>query len=83
MQSKIFTVSWVNIKSALVTAFMVGLLAMVAYILKVGDIFNLNIHTMANVGALAFLGFIGSTFKSFFTTSEGKFAGVVKVSKEK
>ena len=68
-----------NLKSALVSGVITGVLGVAGYIIGVGDIFKLDVHTLVNVGALAALTTIVSLVKSFLTTPAGNFAGVVVV----
>jgi thiamine transporter ThiT len=65
-----------NIKSALVTTLLMGILAMAGYIIGVGDIFKLNTHVLINSGVMAVLAGIVSLIKSYGTTDHGTFAGV-------
>jgi hypothetical protein len=75
-KNNMFNLSWTNIKSALVSGVIMGILAIAAYIIGVGDIFSLNFHSLANAGALATLVTIVSLFKSFITTETGTVAGI-------
>jgi len=68
-----------NIKSALVSGVITGVLGIAVYIIGVGDIFNLDVRTLANVGVLSALTTIVSLIKSLLTTSAGNFVGAVKV----
>ena len=72
----LFTLSWINIKSALVSGIIMGILAIAAYIIGVGNIFTLDFHTLINAGVLAALVTIVSLIKSFLTTSRGSVVGV-------
>jgi hypothetical protein len=73
------TISWINVKSALVSALITAVLAIAGYIIGVGNIFEIDVHAMANVGALSALTAIVSIVKSFLTTSSGNFVGTVAV----
>ena len=73
---KNMTLSLVNLKSALVSAVLMALVGIIAYVLQVGNIFALDFHTLANVGAVAFLTGLISFFKSSLTSPVGTFAGV-------
>lgn len=77
--STMFNVTWVNIKSALISAFVTAVLGMAGYVIGVGDVFKLDGHALINVGALSALTAIVSILKAFFTTEKGEFLGVVKV----
>ncbi len=78
-KNNMFNVSWVNVKSALISAFVTAVLGMAGYVIGVGDLFKLNLHALINVGALSALTAIVSILKAFLTTDKGEFMGVVKV----
>lgn len=67
---------WVSIKSALVSGVITGLLGIAGYIIGVGDIFKLDVHTLLNVGSLAALTTIVSFIKASLTTEDGTVAGI-------
>lgn len=73
---EMFTVTKTNIKSAVMSVVLTAVLGMAAYIVGIGDVFNIDIHSLANIGALAFLNGLISLCKAFLTTSEGNLAGV-------
>ena len=75
-KNMIFTISWTNVKSALVSGIIMGILAIAAYIIGVGNIFTLDFHSLLNAGVLSALVTIVSLIKSFLTTSSGSVAGV-------
>lgn len=70
---------WIKIKSALVSLFLAGVLAGALYILGIGNIFQIDIHSLLNVIAIAILVGIVSLIKSGGTTSSGKFVGAVRI----
>lgn len=72
-----FTLSWGNVKSAIISALVMAVLGMAGYVIGVGDIFSLDFHKLANIGALAGLTVIVSLVKNWLTTDEGKFVGLV------
>tara|TARA_R110000868_G_scaffold409745_1_gene695862 strand:+ start:1524 stop:1859 length:336 start_codon:yes stop_codon:yes gene_type:complete len=78
MQNGLFKVSWVNVKSALMSAVITAILGGAGYIIGVGSVFNLNIHSLVNIVSLSFLTAIVSLLKAFLTTQEGKLVGVVQ-----
>lgn len=80
---KIFTINWLNVKSALVTGILTAVLAIAVYLVSLGDVYKANTHDLVNVGSLALLTTLISLIKSFLTTSDGKFLGAVKVTKGK
>lgn len=70
---------WTKVKSALVSAAITAVLAIAGYIIGVGDVFNIDVHALVNVASLSALTAFVSLVKSFFTTDNNNFAGVVKV----
>ena len=77
--SKILNIDYKDFLGALVVAFIIGIGATIGYILKIGDIFAIDVHSMTNVFALSVLGGIGQFISSLFTTSKGNFAGAIPV----
>ncbi len=73
------TISWINIKSALVYGLITGVVAVGLYMIGEGDVFNLSIKPIANVFIFSFLGVFISLLKNLLTSDEGKFVGAVKV----
>lgn len=67
---------WINIKSALVSGVLMGILAVAGYIIGVGDVFKLNLHALINSGVMAALTAAISLLKSSLTTDSGKLAGI-------
>lgn len=78
MQNGIFTLSWANIKSALVYGLLSGLLAVLVYVVSVGDVFALDSHALINAGVFGLAGSIVSIVKNLLTTDSGKFLGAIK-----
>lgn len=68
--------TWINIKSALVSFVISGVLAGALYVLQVGDVFALDVHKLINVVAIAVLVGVVSLIKSTGTSTSGTFAGV-------
>ena len=79
MGTGLFKLSWADVKSALVSAFIVAFFAAAAYVVGVGDLFAINIHTLVNVTTLAGLTAVVSLIKSLLTTTSGNFVGTVAV----
>lgn len=77
--SQLFTISWTNVKSALVLGAIIGFLGVSSYVVQIGDIFKLDWHVLVNIFVLAAIASIGSTIKNFFTTTDGNFLGIIKV----
>ena len=65
-----------NLKSALVSGIITGVLGIAGYIIGVGDVFKLDVHSLVNVFALSALTTIVSLIKSVMTTSDGTVAGI-------
>lgn len=77
MDNGIGKLSWVNVKSAVIYGLVLGLGAMFAYGLSIGDFWALNWHVLLNTGGFAL---IGSILKNLLTTNSGNFIGLVKTS---
>ena len=73
----LFKLNWKDVLNALAAAVVGGVLAMIFYVLKVGDIFGVDFHSMINVGAIALLTGVASLIQTFFTTSSGNFVGIL------
>jgi len=67
--------TYTNIKSAFVSGIITGILGMAGYIIGVGDIFKIDVHTILNVGAISALTVIVSLIKASLTTPIGQLAG--------
>lgn len=76
INSGLFKLNWIDVKSALVSGVITGILAIAGYIIGVGDVFAIDVHAMVNVGALALLTSVVSIIKSLLTTSTGTVASV-------
>lgn len=68
-----------SIKSALVSTLLMAVLTVGTYIVSVGDVFNLNYHTITNLFVLSLVTGIVSLLKSILTDESGTFAGIVQV----
>ncbi len=79
MQNGLFTLSWVNVKSAIVYGLLWALLVVLVEVQQAGTIFGLDWKTIADAGVLGFIAVIVTLLKNFFTTKEGNFLGLVKV----
>lgn len=77
--STIFTISWTNMKSAIVSGILAAIVSMAVYVIGLGDIFKTDLHSLINIGAISLLTTIVSLLKSFMTTSSGSFLGLTKV----
>lgn len=79
MKNGIFTLDWASIKSALISTLLMAILAMVMYIIGLGDIWSIDAKAITNIGVMAFLTGIVSLVKSFLSTDGGKFMGSVDI----
>lgn len=65
-----------NLKSALVSAVLMAILAVLAFIVQQGSIFGLNVQQVANVFVISLFTAIVSFVKNSFTSPVGTFAGI-------
>ena len=68
-----------EVKSAVISALLMGVLGVGTYITGIGDIFGLDWRTITNIFAVAVITGVVSYVKSLMTTKEGNFAGIVKI----
>jgi len=80
MQNGLLALTWANVRGALVSGVITAVLGIAGYIIGVGDIYKLDLHTLANVGALSALTTIVSLIKNYLTSNQGNFLGTVNVS---
>ena len=71
--------NWVNIKSALVSGLIMAIITVGSIVISSGDIFSLDMKSLANAGVISFLTAIVSFVKSLLTTQNGNFVGVVNI----
>jgi len=71
--SNIFKLNVKDVAGAVVSAVIVSL---IGYVLKVGDVFALDVHTIVNTAVMTGL---ASLLKSLTTDSDGYLLGVLKV----
>jgi hypothetical protein len=76
MQNGVFTLSWINIKSALVSAIITGVLGIGLYVIGVGDVWKVDFHSLVNIGAISTISAIVSLIKNLLSTNSGKVAGI-------
>ena len=81
MKNGLFTIDWANIKSALMYAVIVGVVAGLTYILDLGDTSLFHVHSFLNVIVDAVGTFLVVLGRNFLTTNAGKFSGVQVISK--
>jgi hypothetical protein len=73
-----FTLNLASFKSALVSAVLMGVLATALYVINIGDVWQIDLKALTNVGVMAFLTGIVSLIKNLLTDNGGTFAGVIK-----
>ena len=77
--SKIFVFNWVDVKSAVVSGLLMGLLVIVSSVIASKSIYNLDWANLIDIGIMAFLTSMVSLIKSILTSSSGSFAGLTKI----
>ena len=77
--SKLFTVSWVDVKRSLTIGLLTAILAVILVIFANGSIFGLDLKNLIDVFGMSVLGFFGSYIQSLLTTEQGNFVGAYKV----
>lgn len=75
----IFKLDWVGIKRAIVQGVLVGIIAGIAFILKAGSIFGLDVHSLIDAIVLGGLAVLPPLLTSLLTTNQGNFVGAMKV----
>lgn len=73
MNSNFFKLKWRDVWGAVVNA---GLVALLGYVVMVGDVFALDWRTLVNATALAAA---ATLLQALLTTRDGDFVGVVPV----
>ena len=71
--------TWTDFKGAIVSGLLTAVLTMGVYIVQIGNIFEINVHNLVNIGAMAGITSIVSLLKSSLTNQNGKFLGTVEV----
>lgn len=79
MQNGLFTLTWTNVRSALVYVVLTGLLELGFYVKEVGGILNVDWRTATNMLSVALVVGLISLVKNLLTTDDGRFLGVTKV----
>jgi len=77
--TKLFRISWSNIKSAFIYALLILIIEILVYIIGVGSVFKIEWKSLIDAGLLPMFIFAVSILKNFLTTSKGNFLGFVKV----
>lgn len=78
-----FKLNVVNVKSAFIYAVLTALAAMLTYIVGLGDVFEISVKPLVNIGVLSLAVGLLSIIKNFLTADSGKFLNTVKVVEEK
>lgn len=81
MNTKFFTVSWLQIKEALVVGFLTSIVVIIFEILAAKSIYIIDWKVLLNDAVIGFLTVIGTFLKSLLTTSNGNIVGLFKISK--
>lgn len=79
MKNGILGLSWVNVKSALVYAFLIFLSEAIIFIVHQGTIFGINWKELIDVSIIPVGVFVISIIKNLLTTNSGSFLGIIKV----
>ncbi len=77
--SGLFNLNWTDIKSAVVTVVLTAVLAGIGYVIGIGDVFSVDIHTLTNIVSLSLLTGVVSIIKALLTTKSGNFVGSVSI----
>lgn len=77
MQNGLLNLNWSTVLNGVATAIVVAVLG---YILKVGNVFILDFHTIINTAVMSG---IGAILVSLGTTNQGNFVGLFKVKSPK
>ena len=83
IQIVMFKLNLVNLKSAFIYAVLTALAAMLTYIVGLGDVFEISVKPLVNIGVLSLAVGLLSIIKNFLTADSGKFLNTVKVVEEK
>jgi len=81
MQSGVFTLSWINFKSAVVSGLITGIIGIGLYVVGVGDLWKVDFHSLINIGSISAISAIVSLVKNFLSTNSGSVAGIQVVDK--
>jgi len=79
MEQGTFTLNGASFKSALVSAILLAVLAILAYIIGLGDLWKIDLRTLVNIGGIALATGIVSLIKNFLTSNNGSFLGITKI----
>jgi hypothetical protein len=79
--SELGKLSWRDCKSALIYVGLTAVVSVAGYILGVGDVFAIDMKSLANVLALSVAAGLVSILKQLLTTKKGEFLGQVDLNK--
>ncbi|MGI9118429.1 MAG: hypothetical protein ACR2IQ_02680 [Minisyncoccia bacterium] len=67
-----------QIKSAIISALLVAIIATLGYITTVGSIWKIDWRVIIDVGVMSLTTGLASILKNLLTTGNGKFLGIIK-----
>lgn len=79
MNSNFFTLSWKDVKSAIVYGLLIAILTVLIFIKTAGSIYSIDWKTALDMFVISLITSGVSLLKSLLTTSDGKFVGLIKV----
>ncbi len=65
-----------SLKSALVSTVLMAVITVAGYIIGLGDIWKIDVHTLINLGVVSLLTGLVSLIKNYLTTENGTVAGL-------
>lgn len=74
-----FNITWKDVRGALISGIIMGVIAVAGYIVSVGDLWKIDKHTLVNTFSISGLTAIVSIVKSFLTDSKGRFLGAIAI----
>ena len=79
MEQGTFSLDLASFKSALVSTVLMAVLAVLVYVIGLGDIWKISWYSLTNIGVIALATGIVSLIKNFLTGNNGTFAGLTKI----
>lgn len=67
------------IKSAFVSLVLMALLQVAGYLISLGDLWKIDVHTLVNISVISLATGLVSLIKNVLTTDNGNFVGLMKV----
>lgn len=74
----ILTLDWASVKRAAISMLLMAIVAGAVYVIGLGDVFAVNIHSLVNIVSISLLTGFVSLVNSLFTTNDNKFLGITK-----